>query len=107
MLEIICVPIIVALVFVLMEIYKKFIAKDKETLIRIIPIIAGVLGIIIAIILYFVAPTMIVATNIGTAILVGAASGLSATGCNQIFKQLKKFGIDVKEINKDDNQGGA
>jgi len=29
--------------------------------------------------------------------LIGGASGLSATGCNQIFKQLAKFGINVKE----------
>ena len=38
MLEIICVPVIVSLVFVLMEIYKKLIAKENEKLIRIIPI---------------------------------------------------------------------
>ena len=97
MLEIVCVPVIVALVFVLMEIYKKFIAKDNETLIRIIPIIAGVLGIIFGIICFYFIPSIISATNIGTAILIGGASGLSATGCNQIFKQLKKFGIEVKE----------
>ena len=33
-----------------------------------------------------------------TAILVGGASGLSATGCNQIFKQISKFGVYVKEV---------
>lgn len=97
MLEIVCVPVIVALVFVVMEIYKKFIAKDKEILIRIIPIIACGLGIVMGIVCYYAFPSIITATNILTAILIGGASGLSATGCNQIFKQLKKFGIEVKE----------
>lgn len=108
MLEIICVPVIVTLVFCLMELYKKFIAKDNENLIRIIPIIACVIGIIAGIICYFGFPSVIAATNLFTAILIGGASGLSATGCNQVFKQLKKYGIDVKEANtKDKNNGGV
>lgn len=104
MLEIICVPVIVSLVFGLMEVYKVLIAKakNKETLIRIIPIIACVIGIAFGIIFYYVCPSIVAATNIWTTILIGGASGLSATGCNQIFKQLKKFGIDVKEVPKDD-----
>jgi len=101
MLEIICVPVIVSIVFALMEIYKRYIAKEKETLIRIIPIIACGLGIILGVIFYYALPSMITATNVGVAMLVGGASGLSATGCNQIFKQMKKFGIDVKEVDKD------
>ena len=104
MLEIICVPVIVSLVFGLMEVYKVLIAKAKnqETLIRIIPIIACVLGIVFGILFYYVCPSIVAATNTWTAILIGGASGLSATGCNQIFKQLKKFGIDVKDVPKDD-----
>ncbi len=101
MLEIICVPVIVSLVFSIMEIYKRFIAKDKETLVRIIPIIGCVIGIIAGIVCFYAFPSIISATNIWTAILIGGASGLSATGCNQIFKQMSKFGIEVKE-NKDE-----
>lgn len=110
MIEIICVPVIVALVFVVMEIYKKYIAKENETMIRIIPLIACGLGIVLGIVCFYAFPAIISATNLLTAILIGGASGLSATGCNQIFKQLKKFGIDVKEIEiktKDDDQGGV
>ena len=110
MMEIICVPVIVALVFVIMEIYKSYIAKENETMIRIIPLIAGGLGIVFGIVCFYAFPAIISATNLLTAILVGGASGLSATGCNQIFKQLKKFGFDVKEIEiktKDDDQGGV
>ena len=108
MLEIVCVPIITILVFALMEVYKRFIAKDKKVLVAIIPIIAGALGIVFGIICFYAFPTIIAATSIWTAILIGAASGLSATGCNQIFKQLKKYGIEVKtvevEINENDNK---
>src|SRR5574344_1798015 len=100
MLEIVCVPVIVSLVFSLMEIYKKFIAKENEKLVRLIPLFAGIIGIIAGIICFYCFPAIIAATNLGTAILVGGASGLSATGCNQVFKQLSKYGIDVKE-NKD------
>ena len=110
MMEIICVPVIVALVFVIMEIYKRYIAKENETMIRLIPLIAGGLGIVFGIVCFYAFPAIISATNLLTAILVGGASGLSATGCNQIFKQLKKFGFDVKEIEiktKDDDQGGV
>ena len=110
MLVVICVPIIVALVFVLMEGYKKFIAKGNEKLIRFIPLIALGFGAMLGIVLYFAFPSTISAANWFMAILIGGASGLSATGCNQIFKQLKKFGFDVKEIEiktKDDDQGGV
>ncbi len=110
MIEIICVPVIVALVFVIMEIYKKYIAKENERMKRIIPLIACGLGIVLGIVCFYAFPTIISATNLFAAILIGGASGLSATGCNQIFKQLKKFGIDVKEIefkSKDDDQGGV
>lgn len=102
MLEIVCVPVIVALVFTIMELYKKFIAKDKETLVRIIPLIACALGIVLGIVCFYAFPSIISASNIWTAILIGGASGLSATGCNQIFKQLRKFGINVSEVEKDD-----
>ena len=104
MLEIICVPVIVSLVFVLMEIYKKYIAKENESLIRFIPLIALGLGAILGLVFYFILPSIISASNWFIAVLIGGASGLSATGCNQIFKQLKKFGIEVKEIEINDKK---
>ena len=102
MLEMTWVAVWVALVFILMEVYEKFVAKDNEKLIRFIPLIALGLGAILGIVFYFAFPSTISASNWFIAILIGGASGLSATGCNQIFKQLKKFGIDVKEVNKDE-----
>ena len=98
MLEIVCVPVITALVFAIVEIYKKYVAKENKVLVAIIPIVAGALGVVLGIICFYALPFMISATNIGVAMLIGGASGLSATGCNQIFKQLKKYGIEVKEV---------
>ena len=98
MLEVVCVPIIVVIVYLLIEIYKKYIAKGNEKFIRFIPLIAGALGIVLGIVLYYAIPSIIPATGVFTAILVGGASGLSETGCNQIFKQISKFGVYVKEV---------
>ncbi len=97
MLEIICVPAIVAIVFLLMEVYKKWIAKGREKFINFIPVIAGVLGLVLGIVLFYVFPSIVAASNVWVAMLIGVCSGLSATGCNQIFKQLKKFGVEVKQ----------
>lgn len=97
MLEIICVPVIVAIVFLLMEVYKKWIAKGREKFLNFIPVISGALGLVLGIVFYFAVPSIILASNVWVAMLIGFCSGLSATGCNQIFKQLKKFGIDVKQ----------
>ncbi len=98
MLEIICMPMIVAIVYAIIELYKKAISTTSHTiLIKIIPIIACVLGVVAGTIFYYVCPQLIVANNLATAMLIGGASGLSATGCNQIFKQLKQYGIEVKQ----------
>lgn len=97
MLEIICVPAIVAVVFLLMEVYKKFVAKGREKYLTLIPIIAGVLGMAFGIVFFIVFPSIMRTTNLGYAIVLGLFSGLSSTGCNQIFKQLKKLGIEVKQ----------
>ena len=56
----------------------------------------------LGIVCFYVLPSIISAPNVWIAILIGGASGLSATGCNQIFKQLKKFGIEVKEVEDND-----
>ena len=56
MTEIVCVPVIVAIVYTIMEIYKNYIAKGKEKLIRFIPIIGGILGITLGVLFYFLLP---------------------------------------------------
>jgi hypothetical protein len=100
--EIICVPAIVSVIYVLIEIYKKWIAKGREKWLNFIPLIATVLGAAFGVLLYYLAPQMIIASNVWVAVVIGLCSGLSATGANQIFKQLEKFGVTVKEAKKDE-----
>lgn len=70
-----------------------------EKLVRLIPVISAILGAIAGIVCFYAFPAIIAAQDIVTAILVGMASGLSATGCNQVFKQLSKFGVEVRNNN--------
>lgn len=62
---------------------------NNETLDRFIPSICGVLGAILGIVIYFAIPNFIPAENWFVALCIGIVSGLSATGINQIYKQLK------------------
>lgn len=54
-----------------------------------IPIISGVVGGILGVVAMFIVPDF-PATDYLMAIAIGIVSGLSATGINQIFKQLKE-----------------
>ena len=100
--ELIAVPAIASLVFSIMQIYKKATEKHprKETFLRLVPVVSAVLGIIAGLVCYFAIPGIIAAETAMTAVTIGGASGLSATGCNQIFKQLNKFGVQVAEAEK-------
>lgn len=102
--EIICVPAIVSITYGLIEMYKKFIAKERETWLKIIPLIALIIGGVLGVALFFIAPTLIVAESVWVALIVGFASGLSAVGSNQVFKQFKKLGIEVKEQEQSKNE---
>lgn len=55
-----------------------------------IPVFCGALGGILGVVAYILMPEFIMADNYFTAIAVGIVSGFSATGINQIYKQLTK-----------------
>lgn len=57
---------------------------------RKIPALMGIFGAILGIVAYYVAPNIIPATDIITAIAIGIVSGFGATGINQIYKQSQK-----------------
>ena len=100
--EIICVPAIVAIVYGLIEIYKALTKNKDEKYLKIIPLVAGALGAILGVGFYFILPAIVIADSWWVALIVGACSGLSAVGSNQIFKQIKKLGIEVKEAEQED-----
>ena len=57
---------------------------------RFIPLIACVLGAVCGVVAFYFVPGTMGTENILVAIVLGAASGLSATGTNQAVKQLTK-----------------
>ena len=93
-LELISVPAIVTVVYTLIEIIKKCVGENEKFK-RFIPLIATAIGVICGVVCFFALPSIIPASNVVVAIVIGGASGLTATGTKQIIKQLgKKDGGD-------------
>lgn len=88
------IPIIVVCSYIIGEIYK-FIFKKKQEAYQLIPIIMGFVGGGLGIIIFLTTPEIILCSNIYDALLIGIVSGESATGTNQIIKQ-----IFIKENDK-------
>lgn len=97
-LNIISVPAIATIVYFVISIVK-YATNDNEKFKRFIPVVAAVLGIVLGIVAFYAVPGIIPADNVFTAILIGGASGLTATGANQIIKQLGKGDNDGKDNN--------
>lgn len=88
-LELISVPAIATIVYWTIEIIK-YALHESEKFKRLIPLIAAILGSCLGIGCFYLMPDIVPATNVFVAFFIGAASGLTATGANQIFKQLTK-----------------
>ena len=89
LLNVVSVPAIATIVYWVINLIK-YAVDGKENFKRLIPILSAALGGAIGIIAYYVIPGVVPADNVLIALIVGGASGLSATGTNQIFKQLSK-----------------
>ncbi|MCL2621700.1 MAG: phage holin family protein [Firmicutes bacterium] len=84
----VAVPFICGLVYILIDILKPCFSKELNNR---IPLIAAVLGATIGVICYYTMHNVItLATNPIGALIIGAASGLAATGTHQIIKQQTK-----------------
>ncbi len=91
------VPIIVVCCYVLGELYK-LVFRKKTQAYKFIPITMCVIGGMLGIIMFYTEPTMIFdADNAWIALGVGMVSGVSATGTNQIIKQLFGKNEESKE----------
>ena len=95
-LELISVPAIATIVYCVMNIIK-YAVQDNEKFKRFIPLISAALGAVLGLVAYYAVPSIIPAANVCVALLIGGASGLSATGTNQIIKQLGKKDEDDGE----------
>ena len=93
-LELISVPAIATVVYWIINIIK-YAVQENEKFKRFIPLISAALGAVLGVVAFYALPSIIPANNVCVAILIGGASGLTATGTNQIIKQLgKKDGDD-------------
>lgn len=88
-LELISIPSIVIFVYLTIDVIKSIVG-DREGFKRFIPLLAATLGMLAGLISYLFIPQVVPTDNIFMAIIIGAASGLTATGTNQIVKQLLK-----------------
>ncbi len=94
-LELISVPAIAAVVYWVINLIK-YTVGENEKFKRFIPLVATALGVVCGVICYFAIPSIVPAQNVLVAIVIGGASGLTATGANQIIKQLTKGDGDGK-----------
>ena len=99
------IPVIVTVVYVVIDLIKTTIApyqKLSEKLSHFYPLLAVALGIITAAVMFYAVPDSISTTNLLVALAIGAASGLTAVGTNQVVKQLAK----TTEKSKDTTDSG-
>lgn len=83
-------PGLVILFYIFAEIAKRtFLKTDKKR--KLIPLICTSIGAILGIILFYLAPETLGVTGIFDSIAICAISGLAATGCNQLYKQISRF----------------
>ena len=95
LLNVVSVPAIATIVYWTVNLIK-YAVDGRENFKRLIPIISATLGGVIGIVAYYAIPGVVPADNVLIALIVGGASGLSATGTNQIFKQLSTKSDDKK-----------
>lgn len=88
MLEIVSVPVIIGIVYFVMEVYKALVKSAPAVWTNLIPVWAAILGAGLGVIAYFFVPAIMPADDILTAILIGLASGLGAVGIHQVGKQI-------------------
>lgn len=103
---IVTVPAIAAIVYTLIDIVKTACGGDEKFK-RFIPLIAATLGAVISVIAFYFVPGVLETGNVLVAIVIGAASGLSATGTNQAVKQLVKSESKAEEGDETDDEQGT
>lgn len=98
--EIATIPALAAIVYTIIDITKTAMGGDEKFR-RFIPLIACILGAVCGVVAFYCVPGVMETENLLVAIVLGAASGLSATGTNQVAKQLTK--TTVKEVTENES----
>ena len=100
------IPVIVTIVYCAIDLIKTTVAPYQslsERLSHFYPLLAVALGIITAAVMFYAVPDSISTPNLLVALAIGAASGLTAVGTNQVVKQLAK----TTEASQDTDSGKA
>ena len=87
MTEFVAFPAIVVICY-LVGFGMKTVGNDSTD--KLIPLVCGIVGAVLGIVMYVTIPNFIPADNWAVAIAIGIVSGLSATGANQVYKQIKE-----------------
>ena len=87
--EIATIPALAAIVYTLIDVTKTALGGDEKFR-CFIPLVALVLGALCGVAAFYCVPGVMGTENLLVAVVVGAFSGLSATGTNQVAKQLTK-----------------
>ncbi len=82
----ITLPVIAALSYILCEIYKAIFKSENAK--RLTPTVSALFGAVLGIIMFITTPEATGCEHVWDAILAGCISGASATGTNQMIKQL-------------------
>ena len=82
-------PMIAMAVYVCIELFKEFVGHQEKYK-RWYPIIAGALGIALAVVAYLTKVVEIPATDMASAVFMGLCSGLCATGTDQLIHRIVK-----------------
>lgn len=93
-------PFIIIVVYLITWFLKKKVFVTDEAR-KNLPPVAAAIGGGIALLLYFFAPDTMGYPSIVSALETGFGSGLAAVGCNQVYKQYRKF----KDTSVDDGYG--
>lgn len=102
------IPVIVTVVYVVIDLIKTTIAPYQslsERLSHFYPLLAVALGVITAAIMFYAVPDSISTANLLAALAIGAASGLTAVGTNQVVKQIAKVGGNSTTEQNTDGSG--
>lgn len=83
------IPVIAALCFGFIEVLKRTF-HNNENVKNAYPLIAAIFGSVFGMIAFLADPELILTDSLMTSALVGMASGLSATGGNEVLQRMKK-----------------
>lgn len=87
--DIVTMPIVTTTVYWIMNLIK-YSTNYSEKVLRQIPLMATICGCLCGLCIFYATPNLLTTDNAFVAVVIGGASGLSATGFNQFIKQMNK-----------------